>query len=241
MLEAIAFWKETKKHWKENTLPEYWCSKCEYWFITTPNEKEGYFPTRKRCTCFDRYEYFKRVIAIMEKANIDSNMLTRYDLDIFKEDVLKVTSMYKFLNKEDIWMYLEWNPGTGKTFSAFFILILAAHLEKSILYVSVPKLLDDLRPSEKDVGKERMEKCIAADVLVMDDIGQEKYSDWVRERLYIIINERYNKGFATVFTSNIALNELHTKLQHPAIISRIRGQSLIFTFKNEDKRKPIEL
>jgi len=53
-----------------------------------------------------------------------------------------------------------------------------------------------------------MQRCIDVDVLVLDDIGQEKPSEWVKERLYIIINERYQLGKKTILTSNVSLQKL---------------------------------
>ncbi len=41
-----------------------------------------------------------------------------------------------------------------------------------------------------------------ADLLVLDDIGAEKTSEWVEETMNLIVNTRYNERRVTVFTSN---------------------------------------
>ena len=41
-----------------------------------------------------------------------------------------------------------------------------------------------------------------ADLLVLDDLGAEKTSEWVEETLNLIVNTRYNERRATIFTSN---------------------------------------
>ena len=52
--------------------------------------------------------------------------------------------------------------------------------------------------AEMDVLKPVME----ADMLVLDDLGAEKTSEWVEETLNLIVNARYSAQRTTVFTSN---------------------------------------
>jgi DNA replication protein DnaC len=44
---------------------------------------------------------------------------------------------------------------------------------------------------------------LEADVLVLDDLGVEKTSEWVHETLGLVINTRYNTKRATIITSNL--------------------------------------
>src|SRR5690606_34042284 len=55
-----------------------------------------------------------------------------------------------------------------------------------------------VRTTELDVLRPVME----ADVLVLDDLGAEKTSEWVDETLNLIVNTRYNQKRLTLFTSN---------------------------------------
>ena len=41
-----------------------------------------------------------------------------------------------------------------------------------------------------------------ADLLVLDDLGAEKTSEWVEETMNLIVNTRYNEKRLTIFTSN---------------------------------------
>ena len=51
---------------------------------------------------------------------------------------------------------------------------------------------------------------MAADLLVLDDLGAEKPSEWVDETLNLIVNTRYNERRATIFTSNYEEKEDRT-------------------------------
>src|SRR5204863_4779956 len=54
------------------------------------------------------------------------------------------------------------------------------------------------RTSEQDI----LRPVMTAELLVLDDLGAEKTSDWVEETLNLIVNTRYNERRATIFTSN---------------------------------------
>ncbi len=44
-----------------------------------------------------------------------------------------------------------------------------------------------------------------AELLVLDDLGAQKLSEWVTEILYLVINTRYNRKLPTIFTTNLRL------------------------------------
>ena len=50
-----------------------------------------------------------------------------------------------------------------------------------------------------------------ADLLVLDDLGAEKTSDWVEETLSLIVNTRYSERRPTIFTSNYEDNPDNTR------------------------------
>ena len=55
-----------------------------------------------------------------------------------------------------------------------------------------------MRETERDV----LRPVMTADVLVLDDLGAEKASEWVDETLNLIVNTRYSEKRLTLFTSN---------------------------------------
>jgi DNA replication protein DnaC len=55
-----------------------------------------------------------------------------------------------------------------------------------------------VRTAEMDVLRPVME----CDLLVLDDLGSEKTSEWVEETMNLIVNTRYNQRRHTIFTSN---------------------------------------
>lgn len=211
------------------------CANCTDWFIKV--DSDFWFKSNV-CTCYHRVNNLKKIISMFNRANIRKEIVKNYELKIYQENILDKDMIYKYITEdtEKPRLYMYWWPWTGKTYSAFISLMFWLVLDNSILYTNVPKLMDDLRPSEQDIGKVRIDKCIDADILILDDFGQEKVSERVRERLYIIINERYITRKKTIFTSNLSIDELNLKLNHKPIISRISHLSIPLDYSGQDKR-----
>lgn len=106
----------------------------------------------------------------------------------------------------------------------------------SVLYISCPDLLLEIRESINGKGKpERFAVARQVPLLVLDDIGAEKPSDWVRETLFVLINHRYEYKLPTVFTTNCTLEELEVRLGG-RIVSRIAEMCRCIKFSGKDFR-----
>jgi DNA replication protein DnaC len=57
-------------------------------------------------------------------------------------------------------------------------------------------------PSIRTTELEVLRPVMSADLLVLDDLGAEKTSEWVDETMNLIVNTRYNERRLTIFTSN---------------------------------------
>jgi DNA replication protein DnaC len=100
-------------------------------------------------------------------------------------------------------------PGLGKTHLAIACLKLGAHARglRGIFY-DTRELLRRIRQSYDPVSRttesERdvVNAVVSADLLVLDDIGAERATEWVEEMLHLIVNARYNGRRPTIFTTN---------------------------------------
>ena len=98
-------------------------------------------------------------------------------------------------------------PGVGKTHLAVAILrqVIATRGARGIFY-DTRDLLRVIRstydPLNQAAEIDVLRPVIEADMLVLDDLGAEKTSEWVEETLNHIVNARYSAQRTTVFTSN---------------------------------------
>lgn len=103
--------------------------------------------------------------------------------------------------------------GTGKTGLAVAAMRAAMQVsECHALFLTTPDLLDRIRatygqkrkadpdePDEEDV----VDAARTATLLVLDDLGAERPTDWVQEKLFTVVNYRYDQELTTIFTSNL--------------------------------------
>ena len=103
-------------------------------------------------------------------------------------------------------LWIHGDVGTGKTSLAMLVARAAGEVGRSVAVYSVPQLLAELRGSfnpDSDASYDVLyEQLTSVDLLVLDDLGAEKQTEWVLEQLYRLVNERWQDGRAILATSN---------------------------------------
>ena len=145
--------------------------------------------------------------------------------NIYKDDAKRLETV-KYLkefydnykkNGEGKGLYLHGNFSCGKTYliSALFNELAKNNIHSTIVYF--PEFLRSLKASFGNVDDDYDSKFNAvkeAPLLLLDDIGAEKLSDWARDEvLGVILQYRMEEHLPTFFTSNLSLKELEEHLQ----------------------------
>lgn len=85
------------------------------------------------------------------------------------------------------------------------------------LFINTPDLLDALRASFGGEGSTAYDKVFyevrATPFLILDDFGAHSSTSWAKEKLYQVLNYRYNAQLPTVITTNQTLEEIDPPLQ----------------------------
>jgi DNA replication protein DnaC len=104
-------------------------------------------------------------------------------------------------------LWFDGPVGTGKTSLAILVAKAAKDAGRSYAVYPVPRLLAEIkRTFDRDASDTYMgffRRLCTVDVLVLDDLGAEKQTEWVLEQLYSIVNERWQDRRSIVVTTNI--------------------------------------
>ncbi len=123
---------------------------------------------------------------------------------------------FNFAKSPDGWLILMGVSGCGKTHLAAAIANYHYQAKQPALFIVVPEFLDHLRstfsPESKVSYDHLFEKIKTAPLLILDDFGEHSTTPWAREKLYQMINYRYNARLATVITTRYALEEIDSPI-----------------------------
>ncbi len=124
---------------------------------------------------------------------------------------------HSFAEKPKGWLIFLGGYGSGKTHLAAAIANYRAGLGDPPLFVMVPDLLDHLRatfsPNSNVAFDRRFDEIRMAPLLVLDDLGTQSMTPWVKEKLYQLFNYRYNAELPTVITTSDSLDEMDPRIR----------------------------
>ena len=130
--------------------------------------------------------------------------LERAELENLQE---AVNTCQHFADSPEGWLVLSGVHGCGKTHLAAAVANRVADtMQGEVMFIMVPDLLDHLRaafsPQSNVPYDRRFDEVRKAPLLVLDDLGTESATPWAREKLYQLLNYRYNAQLPTVITTS---------------------------------------
>jgi DNA replication protein DnaC len=114
------------------------------------------------------------------------------------------------------WLILQGVTGSGKTHLSSAIVNYQFEASHPALFIVVPEFLDHLRsafgPGSTISYDELFEQVKTAPLLVLDDFGEQATTPWAQEKLYQVINYRYNAQLPTIITTRNSLEEIDSRI-----------------------------
>jgi DNA replication protein DnaC len=166
----------------------------------------------ERCDCWRE--------ALRAKMLAQSGIPPRYrkcDLDSFRDNndslasaVRKARRFAEAFPVVDKGLFFLGKPGLGKTHLSVAILReVIKRTNARAIFCDVRELLKHIRntynPVVRSTELQVIHPVMEAELLVLDDLGAEKTSEWVEETLNLIVNTRYNERRPTILSSNYAV------------------------------------
>jgi len=179
------------------------------------------------CHCKQEERLWRRVHEFQEMSNLAA--LARYTFDKFIRAPSWLSSVsqenlrqaydaaYAFAQQPDGWLVLTGGYGCGKTHLAAAIANDRIDRGHPAIFVVVPDLLDHLRttfgPSSETQYDKMFEQVRSTQLLILDDMGSQSATPWAQEKLFQLLNHRYNAQLPTVITTNQRLEGLDQRLR----------------------------
>lgn len=107
-------------------------------------------------------------------------------------------------------------PGAGKTHLAVAVLVelIERHRVRG-RFVEFTSLIHQIQstfdPNSPESKRQILDPLADAELLVLDELGAQQPTPWVRDLLYLIINTRYTRRLPTLFTTNYRLDDVAPK------------------------------
>jgi DNA replication protein DnaC len=157
----------------------------------------------------------------LKDATFDSYDVTMPDVrDAFN-------AAYKFATRPKGWLVLAGPNGCGKTHLAAAVGKERLENRETVLFQPVPDLLDHLRsafaPSAEQSYEALFHQIRVSDLLILDDLGAQQSTPWAKEKLFQLLNHRYNAMLPTMITTNC----MYLQGIEERVVSRLRDRILV--------------
>ncbi len=201
------------------------------------------------CSCTQQERDKERQSRLQRYSGLEAKLLKNMTFDNFdwkrvnlppeqRENLKKAfDTALDFAKSPEGWLVLQGVTGCGKTHLAAAIANYRLKEGKPVKFEVVPDFLDHLRstfsPESKVTYDQLFEEVKNAPLLILDDFGEQSTTPWAQEKLYQIINYRYNARLATVITTRLTTDEIDDP-----IASRFFDHQLSMVFEYHGPRLP---
>lgn len=165
----------------------------------------------------------ERSLSLMEEADAECTF-TNDDRKnpVLSDAVRRYADNFYEMRQKNIGLLLHGPVGTGKTFYAACIANELLEKEVSVKMTNFTRIINDMQ-STFDGRQEYLDSLNRNNLLIIDDLGVERESEYMQEQVYNIIDARYRAGRPLIVTTNISLEEIKNpkNVQRQRIYDRV--------------------
>lgn len=172
------------------------------------------------------------------------------DLDFGKDDsptskpsmdLRRYVKAWDEMKKKNIGLLLMGSYGTGKTYYAGAIANEVRKLGDYVLIGTLPKLISTMNEDYGRYKSEWEDKIKTYPLMVIDDLGIERITDYSYEQIETIIDLRYRSKLPIIVTTNISKTDLAnmTDIRQQRVWSRLNEMCVAYAITGTDRRVAI--
>ena len=222
---------------KQRVLNTPWSQSIVYCLCECEVEKRNKRLVEERRKEELRYIENLKVSGIHDK-NIYNYTFANADNDVYIKKAKKYCENWEEIYKNNNGLLLWGDVGTGKTFIAGCIANELIENRVSVLMTSLSKIINDLQGFGLTDKNAYLNSINRFKLLILDDLGAERQSDFALEQVFSVIDSRYKNGQPVIITTNLSLNELKnpTDTKYKRIYDRILEMCVPLKFEGNSKR-----
>ena len=131
------------------------------------------------------------------------------------------------------------NTGNGKTHAAACIANALIDRGVPVLMTNFPKILGALTGLYAEERISYLESLSEFPLLVIDDLGAERQSEFALEQVYAVIDSRYKSKLPLIITTNLSVGEMKNpkNMDYQRIYDRVLEMCVPLHFKGESLRR----
>ena len=188
----------------------------------------------------DRADREKRLrIETLRADGVRDKSLTacRFDRATMSDEIVKCkryADAWDDMRRENSGLLLWGNTGNGKTFAAACIANELIDRGIPAMITSFPRILNAGYDKQEIIKQVRYYP-----LLVIDDLGAERSSEYAMETVYTVIDERYKSKKPLIVTTNLTLDELckPKNMDYQRIYDRVIEMCTPLVFKGDNLRR----
>mgnify|MGYP006068381447 CR=1 FL=1 len=141
--------------------------------------------------------------------------------------------------KNNIGLIFWGDVGTGKTYVAGCIANYLLDKKIPVLMTNFSKIINDMMGFKISNKNEYLEELNRYKLLIIDDLGAERQSEFALEQVFSIIDNRYKNGQPIIITTNLSLQEIKepSNITYKRIYDRVLEMCTPMKFIGESKRR----
>lgn len=233
----------------------YFCDKCKQALQTKINLQGKEYTVRVMCKCeeadyqAEQDAFKKQQRELQTKINKQNGLIVKeWKHCTFANDdgqtpklialAKRYVTQWGKIKSENIGLLFFGGVGVGKTYATLCIANTLLDIGERVIATNFSRIINDLSNFDNDKNH-YIHNLASCSLLVIDDLGMERQSDYALQIVESVIDERYKANKPIILTTNLSMAELQNPkdLKYARIYSRILSMTSPVKAQGEDRRK----